>query len=228
MSDTATTRGDAVCAQVSELARLPRETEWLEFKVDNAAPEKMGEYVSALANAAALHGRPCGFLVWGVSDGSHQLVGTAFDPHATKVGNEALENWLSTLTDPQVSLVFRVGHTPTDAGDSAKRVVVLEVGAATHRPVRFKGEEFIRVGSYKKKLKEHPEKERELWRTFERSSFADGIALRSLEQSEVLAQLASPPTSTCWACRCPRAGAWCWPRSSPMGWWGRPGRACGT
>ncbi|MEZ4325190.1 MAG: ATP-binding protein [Polyangiales bacterium] len=192
MTSATTAPDDGTLAHIRELCRLPRETEWLEFKVDNAAPERTGEYVSALANAAALHGRACGYLVWGVDDSAHDLVGTSFDPHATKVGNEALENWLHALTDPQVSLVFRGVDAPAAENGRRMRLVMMEVGAATHRPVRFRGEEFIRVGSYKKKLKDHPEKERELWRVFDRSSFAEGIALRELDQAETLSRLAYP------------------------------------
>lgn len=50
-------------------------------------------------------------------------------------------------------------------------VILLEIGAAFRHPVQFKGEEFIRVGSYKKKLKDHPEKERGLWWVFDHLPF---------------------------------------------------------
>ena len=41
---------------LKELLRLPAETEWVEFK-HNADIEKVGEYISALANSAALLGK---------------------------------------------------------------------------------------------------------------------------------------------------------------------------
>jgi hypothetical protein len=41
-------------ALVTELLRQPRETPWLEFKENVAEPEDVGEYLSALSNAAAL------------------------------------------------------------------------------------------------------------------------------------------------------------------------------
>ena len=43
-------------------------------------------------------------------------------------------------------------------------VVIFEIDAARNIPVKFSGEAFIRVGSYKKKLKDYPEKERRIWR----------------------------------------------------------------
>ena len=64
---------------VAELRALPTETGWVEFKVDQAEPDDVGEYISAIANAAALIGKTCGYVVWGVEDSSHDLVGTTFD-----------------------------------------------------------------------------------------------------------------------------------------------------
>ena len=42
---------------VNELRKLPAETGWLEFKENVANPEDIGEYLSALSNAAALNGK---------------------------------------------------------------------------------------------------------------------------------------------------------------------------
>ena len=48
-----------------ELRALPGETEWLEFKESYAEPQDIGEYISALANSAALAGKAAAYLVWG-------------------------------------------------------------------------------------------------------------------------------------------------------------------
>ncbi len=50
-----------------------------------------------------------------------------------------------------------------EADIAGKHFVLMEISAATHMPIRFYGAEYIRVGSLKKRLKDHPEKERELW-----------------------------------------------------------------
>ena len=42
------------------LLALPQESEWVEFKHNNADPEEIGEYVSARANSAALPGDRAG------------------------------------------------------------------------------------------------------------------------------------------------------------------------
>lgn len=91
---------------VNELRALPRETEWVEFKLNDAEPQAIGEYISALANAAALVGKAFAYLVWGVRDEDHAVAGTTFDPRTVKVGNEELESWLLRLLEPRIDFRF--------------------------------------------------------------------------------------------------------------------------
>ncbi len=171
---------------LAELCKLPRETEWAEFKHNNAEPDEIGEYLSALANAAALTGKVSAWLVWGVSNDTHEVIGTTFNPTAAKVGNEELESWLLRLLSPKIN--FRFYRFQAEG----KPVVLLEISAAFRHPVQFKGTEFIRVGSYKKKLKDFPEKERELWRVFDRTPFEKEIAAENIAAEEVLRLLDYP------------------------------------
>ncbi|WP_419621665.1 helix-turn-helix domain-containing protein, partial [Thiolapillus sp.] len=169
-----------------ELCKQPRETEWIEFKRNKEKPEQIGEYLSALANSAALLGKVNAYLLWGVEDDGHAIVGTEFCPSRTKVGNEELENWLLRLLKPKINFRFYeliIGDQP---------VVLLEIGAAFRHPVQFRNQEFIRVGSYKKKLKDHPEKERELWRVFDQTPFESQIAAENIPAEEVLRLLDYP------------------------------------
>jgi predicted HTH transcriptional regulator len=53
---------------VRELAKLPNETEWVEFKTNYHEPQMIGEYISALSNSAALCGKPKGYLIWGTNN----------------------------------------------------------------------------------------------------------------------------------------------------------------
>ena len=171
---------------LAELCKLPRETEWAEFKRNHAEPDEIGEYLSALANAAALTGKVHAWLVWGVDDHSHEVVGTTFNPAAVRIGNEELENWLLRQLAPKIN--FRFYCLQADG----KSVVLLEVGAAFRHPVQFKGVEFIRIGSYKKKLKDFQEKERALWRVFDRTPFEREIAAENIREDEVLRLLDYP------------------------------------
>jgi ATP-dependent DNA helicase RecG len=71
-------------------------------------------------------------------------------------------------------------------------IALLEIQSAFRHPVRFKDQEFIRIGSYKKKLKEYPEKERELWRIFDNKPFEDLIAAENASANDVISLLDYP------------------------------------
>lgn len=169
-----------------ELRDIPEELEWVEFKVNKVDPEDIGEYISALSNSAALCGKAFAYLVWGVDDKTHDLAGTTFRPRATKVGNEELENWLLQRLSPK--LPFRFLELEIDG----TQVVMLEIERAFQHPVQFQGQEYIRVGSYKKKLKEFPEKERELWRLFDQVPYERRIAIERIDDTGVLSLLDYP------------------------------------
>ena len=93
---------------VSELTLLSNETEWVEFKVNNKEPQLIGEYISALSNSAALEGKKYAYLLWGVDDNTHEIIGTNFEPKKLKKGNEELENWLYRLISPKINFKFYV------------------------------------------------------------------------------------------------------------------------
>lgn len=171
---------------INELRKLPNETEWVEFKENNSKPEEIGEYLSALSNSAALLGKVNGYVIWGIDNSSHEIVGTNFKPNAVKVGNEELENWLFRLLSPKINFHF---YTLDLDGVT---VVLLEIGAAFRHPVRFKTDEFIRIGSYKKNLKSHPEKERGLWQVFNQFPFEKEIAAENISAEDVLRLLNYP------------------------------------
>ena len=161
------------------LISMPKETEWLEFKVNNFEPQEIGEYISALSNSAALEGQEFGYLVFGVEDKTHKIIGTDFNFHKEKVGEQELENWLATQLNPRIDFkVFQFSYEEMN-------VVIFRIDPAFNIPVRFKGVEYIRIGSYKKKLSEFPEKERKLWNRFKRHSFEDDFAITNIALQEV-------------------------------------------
>ncbi len=170
---------DYLIGLVQELRKLPNETEWVEFKRNKAEPQEIGEYISALSNSAALTGKAFAYVVWGIDDVTHDVVGTSFSPGLERVHSEELENWLLRQLSPRIN--FRFFASEADG----LPLIVLEIARASGHPVQFNGQEFIRVGSYKKRLREYPEKERELWRIFDQKPFecivaADGLAARDV------------------------------------------------
>lgn len=164
---------------INELRKLPTETEWVEFKVDNYNPVEMGEYLSTLSNSAALHEHEIAYLLYGIHNETHEIIGTSFKPKETKVGNEDLENWLLTQLTPRID--FKFVEVDTENG----HVVILEIPSAKIQPTAFKNIEYIRVGSYSKKLKEFPEKERKLWRSFEIRPFETMPAKENVDSEDV-------------------------------------------
>ncbi|MEI6234471.1 MAG: RNA-binding domain-containing protein [Planctomycetota bacterium] len=148
-------------AKLAELKALPNETEWVEFKQNDHGPAKypeIGEYLSAIANSLPLVRRDKGYIVWGIHDVTRDAIGTDFKPRQAKYGNEELEHWLTRGLSPQIPFTI---HEETLG---ARCFVIFEVGAATRVPVSFNQIEYVRVGSLKKRLRDYPEKARELWR----------------------------------------------------------------
>ena len=146
----------------------------------------MGEYLSALANAAALEDKANGYLLWGIDNKSHEIIGTTFDPGIARKGNQPLESWLLQLLAPRIHFQF---YSVAVDGET---VVLLEIGRAAHQPVAFSGTEYIRVGEVKKSLKEAPEQERELWRIFDTTPYEELIAAEQQDADAVLRLLDYP------------------------------------
>ena len=165
---------------IDELINLSSEREWFEFNVNNSDPDKVGEYISAISNSAAIQSKPKGYVIWGVDDLNHEIVGTKFDNHNEKIGNELLEPWLYRLIEPKINFNF------IDLYIKNLKIVILEIDAATREPVRFKKRSFIRIESSTKLLNESPEKERALWRAFEKIPAELKIAKKNLTEKQVL------------------------------------------
>ena len=55
------------------------EEEWFDLKSNHLEPKVIGEYISALSNAAAELGRTHGYLVWGIDNDTHEVKGTTFN-----------------------------------------------------------------------------------------------------------------------------------------------------
>ena len=163
---------------LSELRTFPTETEWIEFKTNN--DWELGKYISALSNSACIHDKPYAYLVFGIENKTHRIIGTTFDANTKAKGNEDLIPWLSRLLNPRIHFEHHIlNHTEG-------RVVIFKINATANTPVTFQGTAFIRVGSYTKKLSEYPEKERLIWTKEPMVQFENEIAKGNLNVDEVL------------------------------------------
>lgn len=141
---------------VEDLTMYSAEEEWFEFKENWFEPTAIGEYVSALSNAAAMAGRKSAYFVWGIRDTDHEIVGTGF-LWQRNVGGEPFEHWLARQIQPDIG--FRFHETAV----RDQRVVVLEIPAARVAPTSFAGERWTRIGSSKERLSKFPERESQLF-----------------------------------------------------------------
>ena len=148
-------------ALVHTLCSKTVEEDWFEFKSGNSNPERIGQHISALSNSAALSQHTYGYLLWGVDDQSHKVVGTVFRPETATQGTMELKAWLAVNLTVRTAFDF----IPVEM-EEGKTVVILEVAAAESQPVAFKGNEYIRIGSTMQELRRHPAIERELWKCF--------------------------------------------------------------
>ena len=141
------------------LLEYPSEQTWFEFKAGNDNPERIGKYISALANCACAANQPNGYLIWGIEDATHAIVGTAFNPDTAKEGNQSVRLWLHTLLRPEISFEFY------PCVIEGKRMVLLEVEAAYRQPIAFKGTAYGRVGEALQPLDKLPEIAAQIYRT---------------------------------------------------------------
>ena len=160
---------------ILELCKLDNEIPWVEFKHNNYDPYMIGKSICALANSATLHEKSCAYMLWGINDQTHEIVGTDHNLQSLKKGNQELENWLRSLLSDNADFEFHSVQV------NDKTIGVLIIYKATYRPVMFEGVDYIRIGSYTKKLKDHPSVQAQLWDRIRNESFEEQCAKQDLD-----------------------------------------------
>ena len=163
-----------------------KETEWIEFKENYHSKEEIGERISAISNSALLCNMPYGYIVFGVNNETLKVVGT--DLHATRkrIGNEELESWLSTRLNPRIDFEIIDEFDYEDKG----HICVFKIPATATQPVSFLHEEYVRVGSTTRKLKDFPQKEAKIWKNGQKA-LEKIIVKEKLSITQVLSLLSS-------------------------------------
>lgn len=167
---------DALCA-------LPSETTWLEFKANNFKPDMIGEDISALANSAVLAERSCSYMIWGIDDTTHTIVGTIENLQSVKAGDkegtkEELSNWLTHMLSPNTEFSSR------SVDYDGRNVLIIEIQKPLGQPSTFKKEEYIRIGSYTRKLRDLPAMKAQLWDRLRNTNFEMQNAKHDLTLNE--------------------------------------------
>ena len=145
---------------IDALTAKPKETEWIEFKRNFHSKEEIGERISALSNSAYLCNMPFGYIVFGVDDKTHYIIGTDLYGKQKMVGNEELESWLSTRLNPRIDFEIIDDFDYENKG----HICIFKIPATTNQPVSFLHEKYIRVGGITRKLKDYPAKEAKIWK----------------------------------------------------------------
>lgn len=150
---------------IDALVARPKETEWIEFKHNFHSKEEIGERISAIANSAYLCNMPFGYIVYGVDDGTHNIIGTDLYGKQKMVGNEELESWLSTRLNPRIDFEVIDNFDYEDCG----HICIFKIPATVNRPVSFLHETYVRIGTTTRKLKDFPSKEAKIWKGGQKS-----------------------------------------------------------
>lgn len=168
---------------IKELIKLPNETETVEFKHNNFDPEMIGSDISALANSAANRGKNQSYMVWGVNNETHDIVGTNYNHFSKLAKNQEIDSWLKNTISKNADFDF------FDAEIDGKKLVVLIIQKAVGQPVTFKKNSFIRIGSYTKPLRDYPAVEAQLWDKLRLNNFEKIAAKSELHKDEIFQYL---------------------------------------
>lgn len=137
---------------IDQLRALPKETEWVEFKLSTIkSNEKLGEYISGLSNAACVNNEPFGFLCLGIDNNDHSIKGTSYNFKSRKQGNDELEFWVRRYLLPSI----RFEHFECQYNSHTK-IELFRIPAAIGEPTNFQGKPFIRVATSLTQLKDYP------------------------------------------------------------------------
>lgn len=162
------------------LIKQPKESEWVEFKHNFHSAEEIGQRISALSNGACIHNQNYGYLVFGVEDASHQVIGTNFRAKQAKHKKEDLEHWLAQRLNPRID--FEIVEFEYDD----KHISMFIIPSTFNQPVEFMQNSYIRVSSITRKLNEFPEKARKIWKRGPIKIFENRIALERILSDEII------------------------------------------
>lgn len=158
---------------IKELCKLLKEVGWVEFKHNNCEPMMI---------SATLNDRDYAYMIWGIDDTSHEIVGTKVRLQLEKKGGQELENWLRYLLSKNADFEFY--NTDIDG----KHVELIRIHKALNEPVAFQKIDYIRSGSYTKKLHEFPVFRAQLWDKLRHAQFED-ICVKTDQRYEDIIRL---------------------------------------
>lgn len=150
-------RNQELIELVDDLLKEGKELSWLEFKEGNATDnQRLGKYISALSNAANLAHRPYGYLIFGIKDGSLEIVGTKFSYENRKEKGSDLDFYIRHNLSPSVYFEHFVCNY------QGKKIEIFRIPKSFNAPIEFEKVAWIRIGSSLAELKKYPEYHRKI------------------------------------------------------------------
>ena len=127
---------------LSRLRALPSETEVVEFKKarNGFDDDNLGQYFSALSNEANLKSQAYGWLVFGVDDKTHEVIGSNYKQ--TRPSLDAMKKAIADQTSGRVTFeeIYAFKY-------EGQRVVMFQIPAAPQGiPISYKGHYYGRDG----------------------------------------------------------------------------------
>ena len=116
----------------------------------------------------------------GGDDNTHEIVGTSIRLRQVKKGNQELENWLRYLLSKNADFIFQA------ADIDGKHVELIIISKANGTPVAFEKTDYIRSGSYTKKLADFPALRTRLWDKLRKGNFEEACAVAGISMQSVI------------------------------------------
>lgn len=117
-----------------------KENECVEFKraKNDFDIDLLGKYFSALWNEANLKNKQYSWIIFGVDDKTHNLIGTNFlyDNNFNKIKKQIADNTTDNITFIEIYSIYK----------DDKRVIMFQVPAASGVPINWKGFAYGRAG----------------------------------------------------------------------------------
>ena len=129
-------------SKLEELQSLKSENEIVEFKEANNSYDfnKLGKYFSALSNEANLQRKKCGWLVFGIENKKHKIVGTKFRENRIDLDN--LKREIADKTSNRITFI-EIHEVFLPEG----RVILFQIPPSpSGLPVAFEGHFYGRDG----------------------------------------------------------------------------------
>ena len=125
---------------------------------------KIGETISALSNSASWKDEEYAYFIWGIEDGTWEIVGTKFDLSKTKKpkkdkseSNQNGELWLNSGFN-----VIPHIEEKREFYIEGKRLYILKIKNCGDTPICFAKSPYIRIGSHNQELLKYPEIHRQI------------------------------------------------------------------